>query len=280
MRPYVVLSAILLLTGCTNLSQLRGMDLPGDNFSSALAAEYLAYAESEGEQNRLFSADYYAGKGLKAARGETVLPEAPTSTLPDSAEGDIRAAYKDLTALLTDDIKRVSSQQLARLQLLYDCWQQQALDRNNGDTSCADEFKPAVIELQNVAQQLLYSEVKYYRLSFRYNSERLTSTSTNKVNEVVRNVARLKDFLIVVQAGSGTGVKQQALQQRRSDAVYDLLIRAGIPEKRIRQYSEGDSKRVYISGHNTKPVIVGEKTVVVIVKTPKITTTKTGRSYE
>lgn len=278
MRPFLLLYALLLLPGCTNLSQLRKVNPQADNFSSALAAEYLAYAESEEEQNHFFSADYYAGKGLKAAAGEEVLPDEPDSSLPDEEEEEVRAAYKDLMGLLTEDVKRARPQELARLQLLFDCWQQQAMDngmnkgrinREPDDTSCADEFKPAVIELQNVAQQLLYSQVKYYKLSFRYNSERLTSISRNRLNDVVRNVARLKDFIIVVQAGSATGAKQRALQARRLDAVYSLLVNAGIPEARIRRYSEGDSKRVSLSEDTNKPMIVGEKMVVVIVKTPK-----------
>jgi hypothetical protein len=271
MRPYHLIFALLLVTGCSNVSKLQEVNPSADDFASALASEYLSYAQSEQEQGRYLSANYYAGKGLEASSGKDVLPDAPEENPSNDSEEDLLAAYKDLTTLLTDDVKQASPLELARLQLLFDCWQQQATRYFQGaiDTSCADEFKPAVIELQTLAQQLVYSQVKYYPLSFRYNSTRLTSVSTRKLQQVVRHVSNLRDFIVVVHAGSAMGAKQQVLQERRRKSVYWALRNAGIPEKRLREYNEGDSKRVHLSLDNAKPMMVSEKKVMVIVKTPK-----------
>ncbi len=268
MRFILFLPALFLLSACANLSDLRKANPSGDTFSSALAAEYLGYAESEDEQGRSSNASYYAGKGLKAFKGENVQPDELNKSLPAKTQEEMQLARKDLMTLLTEDVKRVSPQKLARLQILFDCWQQQA-ERAGAkpETSCADEFKPADIELQNVSELLLYSEVKNYPVNFRYNSDHIMSISNKELNSIVRELSAQKDFLIVIQTGTPRGRSQQALQNRRQKMVYNLLVRAGIPEKRIREYSEGDSKRVVLS--EDKPESVNGKSITVIVKTPK-----------
>lgn len=269
MRFVPVIAALLLVSACTNLPELKKVNPTADDFPSALAAEYLAYAESEQEQGRSSRADYYAGKGLKAAKGEEVLPDSLDSDVKEPAASQLVNARKDLLALLTEEIKKESPQELARLQLLFDCWQQQAMRGDAaGHTACADEFKPEIIELQDVAQRLLFSKVKNYRLSFRYNSDKLTPEATRTFNRAVRDMASLGDFVVVVQAGSAGGSKQHVLQERRRRIVQDMLLRAGIPDKRMREYNEGASKRVHLS--KDKPVAANEKQVVIVVKMPRV----------
>ena len=66
MRLLAAVSLLLILSGCTgNLAELHALAPASNDFPSALAAEYLAYGESEKEQGRPIIADKFAEKGLK-----------------------------------------------------------------------------------------------------------------------------------------------------------------------------------------------------------------------
>ncbi|MGB1539920.1 MAG: hypothetical protein ACPG80_03085, partial [Rickettsiales bacterium] len=115
---------LLMAAGCTPLGQLkRATQQDRGDFYSSLAVEYLAFAQSEAELAHEKNRDYFASKGLRANRHAEAEPENP-------ADWDINAdttqelinARNRLMAVRTEFLMRVASQQVARAQLLYDCW--------------------------------------------------------------------------------------------------------------------------------------------------------------
>jgi hypothetical protein len=270
MRSIFLIPGLALLAGCANVQQLKEMPAPEDDFSGALMSEYVAYAESEQEQGRWMNAGYFAGKAQKAAKGEEVLPDEPSTSVASPEKEELVAAHKSLNLLLNEQVKSHNPQLLARVQLLFDCWNQQAKSgAYYGDglrASCAENFDPELLELENDVQQFIYSAVKNYSLDFDSKSSRLTSTHQATIRSVVKSVAELSDFVVVLSAGSARTASQKALADKRVQATREALAAAGIPERRIRLHSGDDSKRVYLSGD--KPRSTYNK-VSVIIKTPK-----------
>src|SRR5438045_3746843 len=103
MRRAVLLLSLLALAGCSSLHRLKQMNPSADDFNSALASEYLAYAESESEQGRHNFAERYAGKGLRAAEGKPVLPDEINKSLQPEDQEMLRPARDKLLTFLTDD---------------------------------------------------------------------------------------------------------------------------------------------------------------------------------
>ena len=77
-RNLFIFMCIWLLASCTNLDRLGGYTIPNTNdFHAVMAREYLAFAMHEADRYDWYDSEYFAKKGLKAARGEVVYPEIP-----------------------------------------------------------------------------------------------------------------------------------------------------------------------------------------------------------
>jgi outer membrane protein OmpA-like peptidoglycan-associated protein len=270
MRFLFLIPGLMLLASCANVQQLKEMPAPEDDFASALMAEYISYAESEQEQGRWANAGYFAGKARDVSRGEDVLPDEPSANVDSPEKEELIAAHKSLNLLRNEKVKARNPQLLARVQLLFDCWNQQAksgTSRSEGlRASCAENFAPELLELENDVQQYIYSAVKSYSLEFSTNSSRLTSAHQSTLRSVVKSIASVPDFVVVISVGSGRTASQKALAEKRLLATREALAAAGVPERRIRQYSGDDSKRVFLSGDKPRS---NYNKVSVIIKTPK-----------
>lgn len=133
----------VLLSACgTPLDTLQRSHPEPHDFTSALATEYLGFAESEKEQGFGKNATRFAQKGLKAEKGEHVPPENPNDwNIPEDERVALEDARKQLNVALTEDTIRIIPQKAARAQMLYDCWMAQA-ERGQAmeDAACAEEF--------------------------------------------------------------------------------------------------------------------------------------------
>ncbi len=241
MRPLVIIPLILLLGGCTfgSVSELKKLNPQANDFASALAAEYLAYAESEQEQGHGLSAGHFAGKGLAAAKGKDVAPE--------SAGGDaaLVSARATLVALLTDDAKRVLPQPAARAQLLYDCWASQ-LSRDGAVPACAEEFQATLPELQKVVTSLVLGKEKTQMLSFAPKSSKLGDEAMDALGDIGEYVKNLNNYTVVLE-GRGGSASSRRLLERRASAVRNVLAGLGVEAKRVQLAGGKHSKEVYLS---------------------------------
>lgn len=250
MRRLALIAALLSLTGCaSNLDRLRDADPQANDFPSALAAEYLAFANSEAELGHHQSADYFAQKGLRAHKGEVVLPEAVDPNLPVVRQKELESARKQLMTMETDDVKRVSPQKLARAQLLFDCWQQQLNKGVNPEVAealapCADEFKSSMNELQPVANSFIYGAETTQYVQFATNSTELNQESLDVLQKIADRVNTGKKYTLTL-----TGIadhKHHILLQRRLRTVKETLVAKGVNAKNIR-FKEPGSKAVLLS---------------------------------
>ena len=156
---YTSLLLLLAFTGgCSSLTQLSNKNPQVDSgFNARVAAEYLAYAQSESEQGQKEDANYYAKKGLRAERGEMVEPE----TVPESLRQDKPKRYAELTKARARLLKAMSADAVAakpevaaRAQLLFDCWVDQQQEMASGEIiSCGQEFSLTLKDLEKTARK-------------------------------------------------------------------------------------------------------------------------------
>jgi outer membrane protein OmpA-like peptidoglycan-associated protein len=261
MRYAAALLCLAALTGCVSpLQKLREINPSADDFASSLASEYRAYSDSEAEQGRLMTAEYYADKGLRALKGKVVEPE-----VPPAGQDELVAARTQLMALWTDDMKRVAPQKLARAQLLYDCWQHEQARRISEELApCADEFKASMAELQDVSDHLMYGQEKARVIDFPPHSVTLSDEAQATIREMAGHLAGRRHYTVELEAYIGIKASQRKLSETRLDVVRRALIREGVRADRIRIRKQANAKAVILGPDalaiNTKKVRITIKT--------------------
>lgn len=140
-----LLLPLLLVTGCVRfgVEELQDATMQGDEFQTALAQEYLKFAESEADQYDWVDADYFARKGLRAARGEEVaLEEVANWEVPYSMTGNFADARDKALAVISSPARTEQPVLAAKVMVLFDCWlEQQEEEWQQGDIErCRDEF--------------------------------------------------------------------------------------------------------------------------------------------
>lgn len=235
-----------------SLQELRDLDPQANDFQSALAAEYLAYANDEAERGRELSADYFAKKGLKATRGETVDMETVEASVPNPLQNHLKATRAVLTALLSNDSKRIVPQDAARAQLLFDCWVNQAAKLQKSSSPCADELEPALSTLQSVAGSLALGNETTHLISFEHGSAELSEDAQNVIKTVADYVKTSTQYTIELNGFTSTKAAKKLLQ-KRAEIIRKELRGYDIDDGhiRIRPAVSGAKKAVYLSDDET-----------------------------
>jgi outer membrane protein OmpA-like peptidoglycan-associated protein len=215
----IVFGLFGFLSACTgNLDKLKEAQPTGGDFSSALAAEYKAFAESEMDLGHRFNSDYYAQKGLHALDGEHVLPEEVLPELPAAERNALSEARGQLMALLNDEMKRVTPERLARTQLLFDCWQHQLATRTGSQlVPCADEFFSTLQEVQVIADSFITGDETAQTVSFDRHSASLGKDALYTIERIVRRAKEFDRYKFRIDA--------QASQFAKDSISYDLAIK-------------------------------------------------------
>lgn len=243
----VYLYLLVVLAGCSgNLQQLKEKNPQAGSFSGALAAEYLAYAQSEAEEGRIDIADHLASKGLQALSGEAVLPDTIPENVPEETRESMAIAREAVLSVLTEDMKRVTSQKIARAQLLFDCWVQQSKHSNLPFTPCADEFQSSIGELSQIAESFIYGEETEHTLHFAGKNAGLGSKAGKMVDEVAKRLSCVAKYTVELR-GHEYGKDPSPLTVNRMQSIRDTLVKKGIPEDRIVVINDDDAQAVYLS---------------------------------
>ena len=244
---------LFLLMGCTaSLQELRTIAPVAGDFSSSLAAEYLAYSESEAEQGRNFSAEYFAAKGVNAAGGEVV--ELDRVKKNSRNYDSLLTARTALSDILSEDVKRVSPQKAARAQMLFDCWNEQENKKLSIErVSCADEFTVVYDELQTVADDLIHGAYSKNVIEFYTGSADLDAEAKYVVAKISKHLSESDNYVLELDAHrnvkdtkSGRGL----LTYNRLVAVRAALMKEGVPPTKIffaKPYSPRSDRVVYLS---------------------------------
>src|SRR5215475_12160008 len=114
--------ALGILAGCaSNITQMENVQATGGTpFTQALTEEYRAFVADEKAERDWDAADYFAIKGLAAAGGQVVQPEA----VPQAGEHTqpLTDARARLVAALDGGARDSKPAAAAKAQVAYDCY--------------------------------------------------------------------------------------------------------------------------------------------------------------
>jgi OOP family OmpA-OmpF porin len=132
-RNVSAVAGLVALAGCaSHIDDLKKTPVTtGSSFDQALAKDYRTYVDSQVAADNWYYADYFAKKGLDAAKGVSVGPEevAKWNIPPDKQEA-LNDYRQRLLAVLNGEARSTRPQWAARAQVSFDCWLQK-LEENN-----------------------------------------------------------------------------------------------------------------------------------------------------
>jgi hypothetical protein len=252
MRRILLILLLLPLAGCAfgSLEQLRLLDPEANDFESALAAEYLAFANAESEQGRALSSEYYAAKGMAAWRGDEVLPEEVDKSTAAPLKYELIATRELLMALLVDDVVSVVPQPAARAQLLFDCWAKQSGSRTKDSKLCVDELQSELATLEDVAVSLNYVSEEKKPIAFAAGSSKLDKGSLTEIKKIAASISRDTPYILELD-GNTSSAKRTRLFGQRVAGIRKAFRSRGISDAHIRLHETVSEKTVYLSNDST-----------------------------
>ena len=239
-------SLLALAAGALALSACQhGNDSYRGDFYANLASEYAGFAESEGELGHTKTHDYFARKSESASANADVLPETPDTW---KLEGEKAVELNDARARLMKVRgfnEHVASQDVARTQLLYDCWIVQAADAKSADPFCRQEFLDELQGLEKAQASIATDKARptSYTILFPVGSAELNSDADYAINQTLAAVADLTVYTITLTGHTdraGDAEKNLALSKERVEAVRTALVAKDISDDAIETEAVGE----------------------------------------
>lgn len=267
---------LFLLMGCSaSLQELKTIAPVAGDFSSSLAAEYLAYSESEAEQGRDSSAEHFAAKGVNSTKGDDVaLDEVSKKTKNYDSLLASRAALSDI---LSEDVKRIAPQKAARAQLLFDCWnEQENKNLSTAHVSCAEEFTTIYDELQTIADDLIHGAYSKNSIEFYTGSADLDADAKYIIVKISRHLAKSNNYVLELDAHRNVKDSKSSkglLAYKRLVAVRNAMVKAGVPSAKVfftKPYKISSASVVHLS--NDKIVENSNKIDIIITSSRHLNT--------
>jgi OOP family OmpA-OmpF porin len=265
----------LFLCSCANKLQdlaSREQELKNrQTINGYLALEYLQYARDLTNKYNWRDADYFARKGIKAARNQQVFPEVPENWDLDSSqiEEATLGRQKLVQLFFNQKARQMLKPQLAHLHLLYDCW----ITREKEPWQLADMARCKVLffrldeEINKYLEeqkpkkeikivQITEPEFTRFDIYFDLDLYKFNSGADKIFHELLKHLETLNgDYKILLVGNAdrmGKKLYNDALAQKRSIAVKTRLIKNGVPEDLITTKSLGEDDPQIITNEGDK----------------------------
>lgn len=250
-RTALSLVGAALLAGCAGgsqrlISELQSTPATGDAFTQALATEYLALAEKELDLLDYKDATYFAEKGLRAAGGEEVLPQAASERTLNS---ELAAEFAELQPRVVDAIgfnKTSQPDVAATIQTLWDCsleeaeeyWQVEAQPYWLSD--CRDALI-ALVDVELPATIGLSADVL-----FDFDRFNIKPEFEGVLTEIAEMITAAQEQVTIEghTDSVGSAAYNMALGQRRADSVATFLGSQGVPASDMTTVSYGETRPI------------------------------------
>jgi OmpA-OmpF porin, OOP family len=235
------------------------------DFERALSNDYNALSQSELAQGDTRDAETYARRAADAAAGNPTAPdqvELRRPFLKDHYVADLSQARARLVTALEATGRTDAPAAAARAQSAYDCWLEQASEDLQPDhiKACRDSFMTAMDAVEAAATKVVVAEpppppppapapVETFPENFIVFFDFDRSEITPEGMTVIRSAeaaATGTPFKRIRATGhtdrSGSDRYNQALSQRRADAVKAALAKAGVRAGDIEVVARGESE--------------------------------------
>ncbi len=251
---FLPILVLLSFASCTNnlkkLTKSEGEIKSRQNLNGYLALEYLEYSRSLADQHNQKDANYFANKGIKAAKNQEIFPEVPEDWKVDNSQiGEANLAREKLTRLFYDQQARQNIPiQLAHLHLLYDCWVSSTKKQSTDMNQCKILFFKLEDEINKyLVEQKLLSEAKIVEIQppeftrfdiyFDLGLHKFNSEADRSFVKLLNHLESLNgDYKILVVGNAdrmGKKLSNDVLARDRALMVKTRLIKNGVPENLI-----------------------------------------------
>ncbi len=263
---FVAVACAAAVAGCgAKLDEARRAPQAGSTFDRALQAGYLQLARAEFDEVDFVDTDVFAGRALKLARGERVVPEPlDARKLPAAVAPDLMRGRARLIAVLDRGARRRAPEQAAEAQIRFDCWMQEQEENFQPEdiAACRGAFLVALEKAEAATPVLARSPApratpaaarvtKAVRkptsvtVMFAFDSTKIDDAGKAGIANAV---AAYKEFgtAVVRVAGhadrAGPEAYNMKLGRARADVVARAIRRAGIPSNLVRVMSYGEAR--------------------------------------
>ncbi|MCG8490782.1 MAG: OmpA family protein [Sneathiellales bacterium] len=253
-------AASITLAACGGkLGEAEKMDASGSAFNKALYADYITLSKGEYGEGDYTDSDRFAEKAMTAASGADVAPYDPaTWNIPADREAVMKGAHGRLVSALNSTAKDKATAQLARAQTSFDCWVQEQEENFQPDhiAACRDAFIAAMNDVDKAmmvakpaapapAPKKMMAEAKSWEILFHFDSTKTLAGAKGKIQEAIDYVKNFKRPRVTI-AGytdtSGSKEYNQALSNRRSEALAITAMDMGLDPKNVVMRSYGEDR--------------------------------------
>ena len=257
----VALGAAFMLAACAQTPENAGDRSAAAPVSAAykdaLAREYADL--SLFEARRMYdrgTAERFASKATAASRHEPVLPEDPAqwNIEDEGRRAALREGRQRLMNAMHGGAAQAAPVPLARAQVQFDCWVEQAAEgwQSRHIAACRDGFMTAMARVEEAAQGTAADPVKRILLvPFGFNSAALTGRAPSVVEEAAETIRQSGADRVVVVGHTdkaGPDSYNRGLSRKRAEAVRESLIERGIPAEQIVVRAAGESRPILPTG--------------------------------
>ncbi len=266
--PLVAVACAVAIAGCSSqFDTARQLPQAVTAFDRALQTGYLQLARAELDEVDLVDTDIFAGRALKLANGERVLPERlDARSLPAAAAPDLARARTRLIAALDGGGRERTPDAAAEAQLRFDCWMQEQEENFQPDdiAACRAAFMAAVEKIKTAAPGLARPGVPTLRptpaaarvvkaikkpksvtLMFAFDSAKIDAAGKAEIAKAVRAYKAFGTAIVRIGGHAdraGTEAYNLKLGRNRAEAVARALQHQGVPATALRTRSYGESR--------------------------------------
>ncbi|MHA1151829.1 MAG: OmpA family protein [Alphaproteobacteria bacterium] len=263
-RLWASILALAVLGGCAgyDIENMRAAESKGDAFTQKLTAEYRQITVFEADKMQDWrDAGRFARKGLRAADGEVVDPEAIADwDLPVEYVGELTAARRNLVELLDASARTKFPVLAGHAQGRFDCWIEQQEENRQPDhiEACRKSFYDALEALKAAMTPAPMPKAapaapapmapmapETFIVYFAFDSIELTSGSKNVLDEAMGAAQKMdaKNLAVTGHADrAGPEAYNMDLSLRRASAVLDALAARGASPAAISLAGRGEAE--------------------------------------
>ena len=250
-RNSSVLLAIFLV-GCggssLNYSDLRKLDVQGQDFNAALSREYKSFALYENDEMGDWNdASHFKKKAFLVALGQPTEPEVlEERTLPWDNQPELASARRRLLKALNVGGRAIAPDNAARAQASFDCWveQQEEDFQSEHIAQCRKGFYKAVLRVEKELAVATDSP-DAFTVFFNFDSADLIPDQAGTLNAIA-NASKLgKRVRLFINGHSdraGPKGYNQVLSKLRAVNIENALLRHGVPHDRIAITASGETQ--------------------------------------
>lgn len=260
-------AVLVVMTGCVGnytseeVAKTKAMPAIGSTFTQALHKYYVEEAEIALAESDHQHADIYQLKGRAAAGGVAPQPAVLGFFhwwVPQRSQADINDARARLVTALGDGHRQSNPKQLARAQVYFDCWVEEAHEdiwtrkpgvlvyEPNAIKRCRDGFEEAMRFDNRAMSYILYFD--FDRANLRPDARIVIQDVIAAAHKGIKT--RISIFAYTDTMGSAA--YNMGLSKRRAESVMRALSSAGITPNRMTATWLGETHLAVQTPNNTR----------------------------